>query len=146
MSGITSCQPAVRAIQVIRALRPDVVHFHGLSLTWNLALLSAQLERSIPLLIHYHGGSPARNFLARRVQRFNVRRANRVLFTASEQAEPFVGEAGLDRTRVVEFFETSTTFRIRSRSDARRQTGIVGDPVFLWTGRLHPAKDPMTAL
>ncbi len=139
-------QPAARAIGFILALQPDVVHFHGLTLTWNLLLLTARLNRRVPLVVHYHGGAPARNPIARLAQRYGVRRASRFLFTTAMHAEPFVDSCGLARSRVVEFLETSTTFRSRPRPEARQVTGILGNPVFLWTGRLHPNKDPLTAL
>jgi glycosyltransferase involved in cell wall biosynthesis len=42
--------------------------------------------------------------------------------------------------------ETSSRFSPMPRPIARRQTGMVGDPVFLWAARLHPIKDPLTAL
>jgi glycosyltransferase involved in cell wall biosynthesis len=42
--------------------------------------------------------------------------------------------------------ETSSIFEWQPRREARQETGMVGRPVFLWAGRLHPEKDPMTAL
>lgn len=139
-------RPALRAVQLIHDLRPDVVHFHGLTLTWNLLLLVSRLDRRVPLVVHYHGGAPARNPVARIVQRSVARRGSRFLFTTTEHARPFVEDLDLDRLRIVEYPETSTTFRFRPRSDARQVTGMLGNPVFLWTGRLHPVKDPLTAL
>lgn len=139
-------EPAFRAVKLIRDLRPDVVHFHGLTLTWNLFLASNAL-RATPLLLHYHGGLPPRNPLARHALRFTYERAARFLFTTRDQSEPFV-QAGLlrDDGRVVELGETSSTFRRLDRALARRVTGMRGDPVFVWTGRLHPIKDPVSAL
>jgi glycosyltransferase involved in cell wall biosynthesis len=139
-------EAALPAIKRIRELRPDVVHFHGLTLTWNLLLLACGLDRRIPLIAHFHGGAPARNALARLAQRAGIRRVSRFLFTTAEQAKPFVDALSLDPARVVELVETSTTFADQPRAIARRLTGMDGDPVFLWTGRLHPLKDPFTAL
>jgi glycosyltransferase involved in cell wall biosynthesis len=139
-------EAALPAIQRIRELRPDVVHFHGLTLTWNLLLLAGCLHRRIPLVVHFHGGTPARNPLARLAQRAAIHRVSRFLFTTAEQAKPFVDALSLDPTRVVEIVETSTTFAYQPRAIARCKTGMVGDPIFLWTGRLHPIKDPFTAL
>jgi glycosyltransferase involved in cell wall biosynthesis len=139
-------QPAIPAIRRIRSIWPDVVHFHGLTLTWNLLLISLLLDRRIPIVAHYHGGLPPKNPVARFVQRHAARRVSRFLFTTTDHAKPFVDEVGLDPQRVVEFLETSSTFQMRDRTEARRQTGLAGDPVFLWTGRLHSVKDPVTAL
>jgi glycosyltransferase involved in cell wall biosynthesis len=141
-------QPALRAIRLIRDSRPDVIHFHGLTLNWNLFLLLLALgARRPPIVAQYHGGYPPINLLARQVQRFNLRRVARLLFTTRAHAEPFL-DAGVldDATRIVPFMETSSTFRFRDRRAARQRTGMEGDPVFLWAGRLHPIKDPHTAL
>jgi glycosyltransferase involved in cell wall biosynthesis len=133
------------ALRRIHSLDPDLIHFHGLTLNLNLFLLCK--TTTSPILLHSHGGFPAIHPLARTIQRFNFRRAARLLFTTRDHALPFV-EAGIlnDLDRVVELIETSSTFSPRSRRQARQRTRMEGDPVVLWTGRLHPIKDPLTAL
>lgn len=141
-------EPALRALRRIRTLAPDVVHVHGTSLHLNLALLRLASRRGgPPVVLHYHGGYPSSWAAARTVQRFNFGGARRFLFTTPAHAAPFV-EAGLirDAADVVAFMEVSSPFRLRPRAECRRETGMTGDPVFLWTGRLHPIKDPMTVL
>jgi glycosyltransferase involved in cell wall biosynthesis len=136
-----------RAARVVRDLRPDVVHFHGLTLTWNLLLASRTIPRPTPLVLHYHGGYPPRHPLARRALRVGLQRASRYLFTERSQSQPFVASGLIrDPDRVAELVETSSTFQRHDRRQARRRTRMVGDPVFVWTGRLHPIKDPVTAL
>ncbi|MFQ5594971.1 MAG: glycosyltransferase family 4 protein, partial [Anaerolineae bacterium] len=141
-------EPATRAIQTVGTLHPDLIHFHGTTLNWNLFFLFLALgNHAPPIALHYHGGYPARNPLSRRIQRFNFHRAARLFFTTRTHAQPFVDASLLDGfDRVVELMETSSTFRVRARSEARRETGMAGDPVFLWVGRLHPIKDPLAAL
>jgi glycosyltransferase involved in cell wall biosynthesis len=96
--------------------------------------------------LHYHGGQPAENLLTRAVQKSSLRRADTFLFTTSEHGQPFVADGSIDSGRIVELNETSSILSIRPREDARRKTVMVGDPVFVWTGRLDPIKDPITAL
>lgn len=141
-------EPAIRAIQTIRTLQPDLIHFHGATLNLNLFLLFQLLgDAAPPVLLHYHGGFPAKNPLVHRIQRANFARTSRLFFTTRTHAQPFV-EAGVlnGLGRVVELMETSSVFRPRPRAEAQRQTGMTGAPVFLWVGRLHPIKDPLTAL
>lgn len=139
-------QPALRAIDVIARLRPDVVHFHGTTLHLNLALLAAR-SHGRALVVQYHGGGAARGPLARALQRFGLARADRVLFTSAAQARPFI-DAGVlaGPARVAEIPEVSTLLRPPPRDEARRLSGLVGDPLFLCAGRLHPVKDPLTVL
>ena len=146
--GPATLEPALRALQTIRALQPDLIHFHGTNLYLNHFLLLATLGRKRPpIVVHYHGGFPSPNRLVRRVQRFNLRRAARFLFTTKAHAQPFIDAGLIDQPqRVVAFMETSSAFRMHTRAAARRHTGMTGDPVCLWAGRLDPLKDPMTAL
>jgi glycosyltransferase involved in cell wall biosynthesis len=141
-------EPAWRAAQRIRSLRPDVIHFHGMILTWNLVLLQLALGPDAPpIVMHYHGGYPPQNSLARRAARWGLRRTARQLFTTRDQADPFLA-AGLlaGGAGVGELVETSSDMRPIPQAEARRQTDMHGDPVVLWAGRLHPIKDPLTAL
>ncbi len=141
-------EPALRAVRIIQGLKPDLIHFHSVNLQWNLWLLLQLLARDCPpVVLHFHGGYPARNRLARAAQRWGLQRAARLLFTTRAHAEPFVKAGILDgMDRVEELMETSSSFEVQSRPEARRETGMVGNPVFLWAGRLHPIKDPLTAL
>ncbi len=144
----TSIEPALGAIQTVRDLQPDLIHFHGTNLYLNHFLLLTALGRKRPpIVLHFHGGYPSPNRLVQRIQRFNFRRVARFLFTTLAHAQSFI-DAGLidEPPRVVEFMETSSPFRPRPRAETQHETGLSGDPVFLWAGRLDPIKDPMTAL
>ncbi|MFN8472667.1 MAG: glycosyltransferase family 4 protein [Anaerolineae bacterium] len=141
-------EPAWRAIDAIRALRPDIIHVHGIGLNLNLFLLYRALGRTRPpVVLHYHGGYPAVSRIGRALQRANFRRAARLLFTTHTHAQPFIDGGVLDNDdRIVDLMETSSDFAPIPRGEARRRTGMAGEPVFLWVGRLDPVKDPLTAL
>jgi glycosyltransferase involved in cell wall biosynthesis len=127
--------------------RPDVLHVFGATLDLNL-MLSARLARRQhrPMVVHYHGGLPDADIATRAIRRHNLRAAARVLFTSRAQAEPWIRQGLLARDRVAEVMETSTPIRPIPRARARAITGIRGDPACLLVGRLHPVKDPVTAL
>jgi glycosyltransferase involved in cell wall biosynthesis len=139
-------EPALRAIDAIAAAEADVVHFHGTVMHLNLALLAARLARPA-LVVQHHGGGPAKNPLTWALQRRGLGRADRLLFTSAAQALPFV-RAGLldDTSRVETALEISTLLRAPLPDEARRRSGLVGDPIFVSAARLHPDKDPFTAL
>jgi glycosyltransferase involved in cell wall biosynthesis len=50
------------------------------------------------------------------------------------------------RQSIFEIMEGSNNFQRRDRGTSRARTGMVGDPVVLWVGRLIPLKDPLTVL
>jgi glycosyltransferase involved in cell wall biosynthesis len=141
-------EPALRTIDRVSGLEPDILHVHGTTLNLNLYLLFRSLTADgPPAILHYHGGHPAHSPLGKRLQRFNFTHAARSAFTTGEQADAFV-RAGMltNPERIVRLLETSSTFQRRDRAAARRETGMAGNPVCLSVGRLHPIKDPLTML
>ncbi len=141
-------QPATRLVRRLEALAPDVVHFFGLTMDIQLALVARLTARMrIPLVVHFHGGAPAQSWKRRPLQRYNQRRIARVLFTTRQQADLWVsGGLGLAQCQVELVLETSSPFRGLEKAAARSLTGMRGDPVYLSAGRLHPVKDPLTML
>ena len=140
--------PALATIARTLSLGPDLVHVHGMVPHINLALAARALARAaIPWVAQHHGGGPARNVLARRLQRRSLARPAALLFTAREHAQPYI-DAGLlaDDKRIVEVVETSSPYRRGDRTAARLQTGYDGEPVLLSVARMHPVKDPLTVL
>jgi glycosyltransferase involved in cell wall biosynthesis len=140
-------QPALALLLALRASKPEVVHFFGLTMDLQLALVTRLCAAaSIPLVVHYHGGEPAQGRTAR-IQRHNLRRVDRVLMTAFEQAQSWL-QAGMlrDLSQVSVVLETSSPFRGIDTRQARLRTRMEGDPVYLSAGRLHPIKDPLTLL
>jgi glycosyltransferase involved in cell wall biosynthesis len=69
------------------------------------------------------------------------------LFAARELARPWQ-EGGFLRpgTPIFEIMEGSSSFCLRSRQAARARTGLEGEPLCLWVGRLNRNKDPLTVL
>jgi glycosyltransferase involved in cell wall biosynthesis len=76
-----------------------------------------------------------------------MRRVDAVVFTVPEQTQPWI-EAGIlpVETPLVELPEGSSPFRLQSREPSRAATGLAGDPLCLWVGRLNANKDPLTIL
>jgi glycosyltransferase involved in cell wall biosynthesis len=70
-----------------------------------------------------------------------------ITFCASEQARPFAN-AGLlhPETQLYVIPESTSRFAPGDRREARRVTGLNGDPAVLWVGHLNANKDPLTVL
>jgi glycosyltransferase involved in cell wall biosynthesis len=138
-------EPALRAIDAITRTGADVVHFHGTTLHMNLALLAVRIDGP-RLVVQHHGGGLPKNAITRALQKRGFARADRVLFTSRAHARPFVAAGSLDDSKVTTAVEISTPLKPLPRDESRQKSGLIGDPVFVSLGRLHPDKDPFTTL
>ncbi len=131
----------------VGAWRPDVVHAFGATLDLNLAMTAATARAGgSGLVVHYHGGLPDADPLTQALRRRTLRRADRLLFTHRDQAQPWIAAGMVRPDRVAEVVETSTHIRPMARARAQAITGIFGDPACVMVGRLHAIKDPLTVL
>ncbi len=127
-------------------LEPDAVLVNGLMFPSTVAELRLRLPRSTAIAVQHHAGGPADGWLGLQ-QRVVRGAADGFLFTASGIAEPWraAGAIGPEQP-VFEVPEASSSFVAVPGGEARRRTGVEGAPALLWVGRLHPRKDPLTAL
>lgn len=128
-----------------RALRPDVIHMHGLDSSLQMVALKRGMP-TVPLLAQDRATRPERGVRGA-LQRWGLAHADGVAFAAREQAGPF-REAGVLRqdARVFEVIAGSCVFTPGDRGTARASTGLHGDPCLLWVGHLTDVKDPLTVL
>jgi glycosyltransferase involved in cell wall biosynthesis len=131
-----------RLAAAARRVRPDVIHFNGLGFPLHLA---AMTRLGLPVLVQDHASLPGGKL--GKLRRWSLRGVAGLVFTAAAQAEPFRqgGElpAGLPIFAVP---ESSSRFAPGDREEARRATGVAGNPALLWVGRLNANKDPLTVL
>jgi glycosyltransferase involved in cell wall biosynthesis len=99
-----------------------------------------------PLAVSYHGGAPRREPWLRGVERRALQRCRAAFFTSTAQARPWLAGRLLREEQVVPCMEVSSSFSPADRQAARARTNMHGNPVFVWNARLHPIKDPLTAL
>ena len=139
--------PATRAARHILALKPDVVHFHGLTMNASLRTLQVLRGKDGPVIVgQYHGGRPAEGRVSRRLQKQALKQVQRALFGRGEAADRFVDAGLLERQQVVTIMDKSTAMTMASRPQARKESAMHGSPVFLWFANLDPDRDPMTAV
>lgn len=131
--------------EVLR-LKPDVVHINGLDAPVQTWRLRQQLPRDVALVVQDHGAPMPRGRLSNAVRRRLMRDIDGYLFTAVEQAEPWVQEGLMRRETVHDVLEASTSIRPLRHADARQTVGYDGSPALLWVGRLQSNKDPLTVL
>jgi glycosyltransferase involved in cell wall biosynthesis len=134
-----------RLIERVLSLKPQVVHGHDLGSVLAIHQLSKALGDT-PLLVENHRIRVPRGW-RRAVWRRLLAPVAGVAFTSRQQAEPFIDAGVLRRdVKIFEVLPASSSFSPGNREAARRETGLVGEPCFLWTTRLDANKDPFTAL
>ncbi len=127
------------------ALAPDLVHVHGLGFPRDVLSLVSLLP-GVPIILQDHANKPPR-FWRRALWRREMSAAAAITFCALAQARPFA-DTGLlpPTTRLYEIPESTSRFTPGDRPEARRLTGLAGDPAVLWVGHLNANKDPLTVL
>ncbi|HEY8312110.1 MAG TPA: glycosyltransferase family 4 protein, partial [Gemmatimonadaceae bacterium] len=134
-----------RLIAMVRSLKPDVVHVHGFHHPRAIQSLG-QVLGDAPILVQDHATRAPRGWRAG-IWRALCRRLAGVIFTSRDQAQPFVDAGVFSRDLpIFEVLESSVHFSPGDQQSARRDTGLGGDPCFLWTGHLNENKDPLTTL
>lgn len=143
--GQSTIAEATTFAQLIRELKADVFHVHGLGFPLDVLAL-ARLAPGTPIFLQDHANRVPR-FWRRRTFRRGLSVATGISFCAERQAQPFL-KAGLihPRTTVFEISEGSSRFLPGDQQSARNITGVHGDPAVLWVGHLDPNKDPLTVL
>jgi glycosyltransferase involved in cell wall biosynthesis len=131
--------------ELLRELAPEVLHVHGLDFHRDVAALAARAP-GVPIVLQDHASRAPRPWRRMRWRR-GLAHASGIVFCAREQARPFVS-AGLvgPHARVYEIPESTSRFAPGDRCEARRLTGVHGDPALLWVGHLDANKDPLSVL
>ena len=135
-----------KLLALARAWAPDVVHLNGLIFPTQVMQARAALGRQARILVQHHGELPLSRKL-RALQRICLRFADGFIFNGAGNADAW-RVAGIIRATqpVYEAVEGSCDFAPMPMAEAHRITGAHGSPMVLWVGRLHPRKDPLTAL
>ncbi len=143
-------QWAARLVSAVVALQPAVVHLNG-CLSLPCRHLRLRLSRETPLLVQDHGGvypdAPIfTRWKSRAFHAFGLRAADGFLFSAREQATPWLraGIIGPQQT-IYELMESSSTM-VDSSAPRADERSLPGRPALLWVARLDANKDPLTIL
>ncbi len=137
-----------RLARAALATRPDVVHLNGLVFPAAAWRLRRVLPPGSALVAQDHAASgPPRGWARRWLWRLGLQACDGFLFTAAEQAEPWL-RAGLISARqpVCLVPEASRAVAPLERQRARELSGLSGEPGLLWVGHLDENKDPLTVL
>lgn len=128
----------------IKKLKPDIVIVHGFQNPFWLLLL--KLNTTGKLVLQYHGGQQP-NLVQLFFQIITDKFISAYFFVEKSQATPFIENRMISSyKKVYEIMEGSNSFKKIDKNKARLITGVVGNPTFLWVGRLDSNKDPLVVL
>ena len=145
------CEPVERtAVERCRGIVDGggtaVLHLNGLMYGWQARQIRRRLPASVAIVAQHHAERPPSGVRRLYIGR-GLRAVDGFFFTARQQATPWVDDGLiLPSQPIFEIMEGSTAFRRQTRDVARAETGLRGEPVFLWVGRLIDLKDPLTVL
>jgi glycosyltransferase involved in cell wall biosynthesis len=130
----------------MQQLQPDVIIVHGLHFALQTILLRLQLGKKIKIIVQHHAERPAKG-IHRILRRIASHCVDAYMFTALEMGMDWVRAGNIkEPAKLREVMEASSTFSPRDRALAKAKTGVSGNPVFLWVGRLNENKDPLTVV
>ncbi len=138
-----------RVAAAARRQRPHAVHVNSFLYPAPTLALRAALGHRPTLLVQHHGEPPPpQGGRAARLGRLAAVAVDAVAFTGADEWAPRFARVGLvrPRQRVYEVLEAAAAVSPLDRDEARRRTGVHGDPAVVWVGRLIDSKDPLTAV
>lgn len=128
----------------LKRLAPEVVVVHGVQFIWQVLWLRFQLGSKVKILVQHHSEKPFGYFKGKFL-RFVDRFVSAYFFPSIEQARPWVDQKQIRHLdKVSEIMEVPSVFYPIDKREARSRTGVTGEKIYLWVGRLDENKDPVT--
>jgi glycosyltransferase involved in cell wall biosynthesis len=136
----------LRLNRYIKNLNADIVIVQGLHHPLQLIQLGLLLSKKTKIIVHHHAEKPFNGY-KKYIQKMADLFADAYLFASDDMGLDWVTK-GIIRSskKIHEVMEVSSVFYPGNKEAARLKTGIDGNPIFLWVGRLNDNKDPLTVI
>lgn len=130
----------------VKELKPDIVIVSGIRSPLQIIQLRLRLGKNTIIIGRHHADRPPTG-IRRILQRWADKCVNAYLFTSIGNAQEWFDARIIPRDKTIyELMEASTGLTRLDRPQSLENTGMNGDPNFLWVGRLNATKDPLTVL
>jgi glycosyltransferase involved in cell wall biosynthesis len=136
----------LRLHRLVKQLKPDVVMVHGLIYPLQVLQLRRTLGKSVKIYAIHHAEQPFTG-----IKKWLQQRADRCIdayqFTSMAFGTDWA-RAGIVKNmqKVYAIMEGSSVYTQMDKQAASQRTGVCGNPVYLWVGRLDANKDPQTVV
>ncbi|MGB5531206.1 MAG: glycosyltransferase family 4 protein [Ignavibacteriaceae bacterium] len=123
----------------------DIIHINSFIYSYQAGILKKK-NPTAKIVIQHHAEKPGH-----RVKRFLLRNFSSsidgFIFSSQEIYDEWLKVGAIiNGKKFAEIMEGSSNFTFRERNEIRIKTGLSGNPVLLWVGRLNENKDPLTVL
>ena len=130
----------------IKTQQPDVVVVQSLHFPLQVILLRFKLGNKVKIILHNHAERPFAG-IKKYLQRIADRYVDAYLFASRGMGMEWVEKGNMaSADKLHEVMEVSSVFSPMDKAEAKTKTGVTGDLVFLWVGRLDANKDPLTVV
>ncbi|WP_426671156.1 glycosyltransferase family 4 protein [Mucilaginibacter sp. McL0603] len=132
--------------RLVKSFNPDIVFLQGLHTPLQFLQLGIQLSKKTKVIAQHHAEKPLTGF-RKYLQKMADKYINAYLFASHDMGLEWVEKGNITSAKKIhEVMEVSSIFSPMDRIAAISKTGVSGDPVFLWVGRLNDNKDPLTVI
>lgn len=127
----------------VASLHPDIVVVHGLHQPLQLIQLRLKLSKKTKIIVQHHAERPFTG-IKKYAQRLADHFTDAYLFASLDLGADWIKKGNLTTlAKIHEVMEVSSVFYPLEKSAAKLKTGVAGNPVFLWVGRLNENKNPL---
>lgn len=131
--------------QKINQVKHEIIHINSFDYTYQANLIKAKNPHT-KVVIQHHAENP-RNPIKRFLIKYFSSTIDGFIFSSAEIYNEWLDSGKIPTgKKYSEIMEGSSNFTFMKRDEMRNKTGIAGDPVLLWVGRLNENKDPITVL
>jgi glycosyltransferase involved in cell wall biosynthesis len=132
--------------KIIREISPDIIFINGFIFPFQLIQLRFSVGSHPKIIVLNRAEKPGQG-LKKLLQKFCDRFVTAYFFAAKEDGIKWE-KAGIikDESKIKEIVQASSDLVKISKPIARKALNIIGDPLFLWVGRLDQNKDPLTVI
>lgn len=135
-----------KTLRFLKSQKPDIILSQGLIFPLQVIATRLILGRKIKIIVQHHGEHPfktAKQWLQKLADRY----ITAYLFTSAGNAEEWIDKKIISsKKKCFEVLEASTSFVKKDTITCKGIINMPGDHNYLWIGRLHPLKDPLTVV
>ena len=132
--------------RLVKSFNPDIVFLQGLHTPLQFLQLGLQLNKKTKVIAQHHAEKPLMGF-RKYLQKMADKFVDAYLFASHDMGLEWVEKGNISSAKKIhEVMEVSSIFSPMDRTTALSKTGVSGDQVFLWVGRLNDNKDPITVI